>query len=732
MAKDSEGRSDKGTKEVSGILLIALSIFLFLCLFTYSPEDPSFSTFSTRVTIRNGAGIVGAYLSDILIQVFGLVAYLLPFLSLLYGWKEFKGTADDRLFRIRVTGAIIFLLSISSVLHLHFQTLDIPKIGPIPSGGLVGRTLSYVLYKFFGTIGAYLIIVTLLLSSLILSIDLPVKALAKGIRRYAEKGISIIAALREFAASLRIKEGRKRIKVVEADKKKETPRIIETETIYRQEEFNFQGKRGGYQIPPLSLLDDPPPASRRATKEEVLMSSNILEKKLRDYGIEGKVIEVHPGPVITVYEFEPAPGIKVNKIVSLSDDIALAMKAITVRIVAPIPGKAAVGIEIPNNNREEVRLKDILSSIRFTESRSKLTLALGKDIFGNPFVSDLSKMPHLLVAGTTGSGKSMAINTMICSLLFNATPDEVKMLMIDPKMLELTAYDGIPYLIAPVITQPKEAALALQKVVSEMQHRYRLLASKGARNIEAYNRLIRSEKLRKEPLPGVDTEAEEGPLPYIVVIIDELADLMLFSVVDVENSIARLAQMARAAGIHLVVATQRPSVNVLTGVIKANFPARISFQVSSKIDSQTILDTGGAEQLLGKGDMLFLPPGTAHLERVHGCFVSEEEIGRIVEFVKKQGVPVFEAFNRLPVSDEKDVATADEAVERDELYDQAVELVKTTGRASASFIQRRLKVGYNRAARMIEMMEEDGIVGPAEGGRLREVLPRKFYNEEEG
>ena len=495
-------------------------------------------------------------------------------------------------------------------------------------------------------------------------------------------------------------------------------------------------------MPPLKLLNDPPVSARKISKEELLMNSSILEKKLLDYGIEGRVINVHPGPVITMYEFEPAPGVKVNKIVGLADDLALAMRALSVRIVAPIPGKSVVGIEIPNNIREDVFFKEILSSDAFLEAGARLPLALGKDIFGNPVVTDLTRMPHLLVAGATGSGKSVALNSMICSILFAATSDDVKLLMIDPKMLELSIYEGIPHLISPVITQTKEAAGALQKIVGEMQRRYKLLAEKGVRNIDGYNNMISSEvrikdsafKTKKVSHDESETEdiedkGDEEPsrLPYIVVIIDELADLMMASAYEVEGAIARLAQMARAAGIHIILATQRPSVDVLTGVIKANFSARVSFQVSSKTDSRTILDANGAEQLLGRGDMLFMPPGTARIDRIHGSYISEEEIKKVVDFLKEQAAPSYEAFMQAPLPEEEEDAGMED--ERDEFYQRAVDIVVSTGQASISMIQRKLRIGYNRAARMVEMMEEDGIVSPAkcreERGNIQEKLKSK-------
>ncbi|MEW6419937.1 MAG: DNA translocase FtsK, partial [Nitrospirota bacterium] len=445
----------------------------------------------------------------------------------------------------------------------------------------------------------------------------------------------------------------------------------------------------------------------RPSKDELLAYSSLIEKRLEDFGVEGRITQVHPGPVVTMYEFEPAPGVKINRVVSLSDDLALALKAQSVRI-STVPGKAAIGIEVPNRQRELVSLREILSSEGFKKSNSKLTLGLGKDIFGTPVVADLLKMPHLLVAGATGSGKSVSINSMVMSILYKATPAEVKMLMVDPKLLELSAYEEIPHLISPVITGPKEAAEALKKMVIEMERRYRILAERAARNIEGYN--IRSEE-------------KEEQLPYIIIIIDELADLMFTAASDVEDSIARLAQMGRAAGIHLILATQRPSVDVITGIIKANFPTRISFQVSSKVDSRTILDSHGAEQLLGKGDMLLMFPG-ARIIRVHGALITEEEIKAVTEFVKSQGRPDYTILENIQ---QVDAMEDDErSVERDEMYLKAIEFGEMTGEVSISSIQRRFKIGYNRAARIMELMEEDGLVGPPKGaGKPREFLRRR-------
>ncbi|HKU51830.1 MAG TPA: DNA translocase FtsK, partial [Nitrospira sp.] len=510
---------------------------------------------------------------------------------------------------------------------------------------------------------------------------------------------------------------------------------------------------GDYQLPdPEILLSDPSGPMDRMSDEELKAQSEVLSRALMSFGIEGIVTEVRPGPVVTMYEFEPAPGTKVARIVNLADDLALALKATSLRIVAPLPGKSVVGIEVPNRSRETVSLKEVVMSDAFRRARSRLTLALGKDIFGAPMTADLKTMPHLLVAGATGAGKSVSLNTMLLSILFSAKPSEVKLLLIDPKMLEFQSYEGIPHLLRPVITEPKSAARGLGWVVAEMERRYKLLAEAGVRNIDAYNRKVAGlqevltehnpagiEQLpmqflsEEERLSAGETSIAEGergcmqpkptppePLPFIIVMIDELADLMMVAPKDVEDKIARLAQMARASGIHLVLATQRPSVDVLTGLIKANFPARIAFQVSSKTDSRTILDANGAEALLGRGDMLYLASGTGRLARLHGSFVSDDDVRSVVEFVKKQALPVY---NQELQSLKLDAAAEEEA--KDEVYEQAKELVLSTGQASASLIQRRLRVGYPRAARMIEQMESEGIVGAAGRDGRREVLGRR-------
>jgi len=504
---------------------------------------------------------------------------------------------------------------------------------------------------------------------------------------------------------------KKKIKIKTPESK-----TVKNVPVPKQEVFEFMRSDAGFKLPSVNLLDNPQSTKISADDENLTMQSRLLEKKLEDFGVRGKVIAISPGPVVTTFEYEPAAGIKINKIVSLTDDLALALRAISIRIVAPIPGKAVIGIEIPNSVRETVQFKEIVVSSVFEKSKSYLTLCLGKNIIGSPVIADLHAMPHLLIAGATGSGKSVGLNAMICSILYKAGSEDVKFIMIDPKRIELSSYNGIPHLITPVVTDVKKATNALFWSVREMEKRYEMLSEKKARNINQYNRKVEKESSSPE---GSHTEK----MPYIVIVIDELADLMMASSRDVEVALTRLAQMARAAGIHLLLATQRPSVDVLTGIIKANFPTRLSFQVSSKTDSRTIIDANGAENLLGNGDMLFVPPGTSSVQRIHGAFISEEEITRITEFLKKQKSPEYNQSVTKTVV--KETTLADKQ-EYDEKYDDAVALITKTGQASISMIQRHLRIGYNRAARIIEIMEKEGIVGPSDGAKPREVLVRGY------
>ena len=728
----------EGFSELAGILLVASGLLLMASLISYHPLDPSLLTHSSNFEVKNLTGRAGSYLADGLFVLFGTGAYLIPCFLLYSGWKRFRRETPLAGRHWKAVGGILFMVSASAFSELYLDYLPLVIYDPVGmgnAGGWIGKLLSDTLIQYFAPLGTHLVILTTLLLSFLMVTSLSLRDLFS---KLSHMGWTL---LDKASASVRIFRGRVHRRHISSRQPVQTqkpPQIIEppiTTPLVKQESLNFPPPGQSYQLPPLSLLEDHPAAAKRLSKEELLMNSRLLEKRFLDFGVEGKVTAVHPGPVVTLFEYQPAPGVKVQKVANLADDLALAMKAMSVRIVTPLPGKSTVGIEIPNAVREDVSLKEILASDEFHQAASpstevpiakggwqtrKLVLALGKDIFGKPVVVDLASMPHMLVAGATGSGKSVALNTMLFSLLFSATPQEVKLLLIDPKRLELAMYENIPHLMAPVIYKPKEAAQVLHKIVQEMQRRYQLLAECGTRNIEGYNQKVAAHG------------STEPPLPYIVVIVDELADLMLVSAREVEDGLMRLAQMARAAGIHLIVATQRPSVDVLTGIIKANFSARISFQVSSKTDSRTILDANGAEQLLGKGDMLFLAPGTGRLMRVHGAYISEAEIQKVTQFIREQGQPDY----KIQLQESHLMVSTAGFEERDDLYDQAVQLVVSTGQASASFIQRRMRVGYPRAARMIEMMEEDGIIGPPVGGKAREVLTkqpmaRKMYDPHE-
>ncbi len=704
-----------------GLLLFAVGLLVLLGLISYNASDPCFSVSGTGAETKNYIGLIGAYLSDALLRLFGLSAYFIPLF--LFGYAVFLALGSEAVHpHLKKIGGLVLFFSAVAFFGLQGNTVRLFE-EEVPSGGMLGSFLAYLLSTGFSAAGAYIITITAIVIGLMLLTPFsPLKALA-WLRELTGRALEQLDTLITLYRARREKarEARQRPvlpkeppKIIETQKQQPMPREPRPEKPPKpvQATFEFMAGadvKGAYQLPSPDLLDPLPPRVKIVSKEDMLAQSELLARKLMDFDIQGRVTQVYPGPVVTMFEFEPAPGVKVSRIVNLSDDLALSMKAASVRIVAPLPGKAAVGIEVPNNTRETVYFRQILESPEYLSQKSRLKVPLGKDIFGASVVSSIEKMPHLLVAGATGSGKSVAINSIILALLYNARPNEVKLVLVDPKMLELSLYNDIPHLLTPVVTQSKKAAETLRALVAEMERRYRQLAAKGSKNIESYNKAV--------------SEAER--LPFIVVIIDELADLMMTVQREVEDSIMRLAQMARAAGIHLIVATQRPSVDVITGLIKANLPARISFQVSSKTDSRTILDANGAENLLGMGDMLFLPPASAHLVRVHGCFVSEAEIKRVVEFVKKQGKPNYELLQqRVKEVAEAEVAEVEEG-ERDEFYERAVELVQLNGQASTSFLQRRLRVGYNRAARMIEMMAEDGIVGPADGAKPREVLVRK-------
>ena len=808
-ARSAPSRLSHVQREVIGVLLITASLLILLSLVSFVPGDTRSLTASGPTVVvpaKNMIGSVGALFAAGFFFLIGGAAYLFPLLLGLLGVRCFTHTPLP--VRLRNAGsslaAVVFL---SGLLHLEVTAVPTISSGMVNrgvAGGVIGQFLAEGLRSYFANTGAHIIIFAGFMVALLFTVPVslgilmqrfpewwdatregmkalvpawPGSSLSKRNRtRPAKPARSQTLAQPDIALSDMEEEASEVQEQESMESAADLPRIRSSIRVERPPTPPVEPPESevvrarpvaptGYVLPdPSELLDDPSGPLSRLTEDELKAQSEILTKALKSFAIDGRVTEVRPGPVVTMYEYEPAPGTKVARIVNLADDLALALKAISLRIVAPLPGKSVVGIEVPNPYRETVSFKEIVTSDVFVRARSKLTLGLGKDIFGGPVSADLKTMPHLLVAGATGAGKSVSLNTMLLSLLFNARPDEVKLLLIDPKMLEFQSYEGIPHLLRPVITDPKSAARGLGWVVQEMERRYKLLALAGVRNIDAYNRKVahaqgvlsdppKDDKPQQPELPIQFLSEEERlsagetieggsvslpgpaapptppePLPYIVVMIDELADLMMVAPKDVEDKIARLAQMARASGIHLILATQRPSVDVLTGLIKANFPARIAFQVSSKTDSRTILDANGAEALLGRGDMLYLASGTGRLMRLHGSFVSDDDVRRVVEAVKKQTSPSYSQELQSLKQEE-----AEEEQARDEVYEQAKDLVLSTGQASASLIQRRLRVGYPRAARMIEQMEAEGVVGAAGRDGRREVLGRRGpVGEEQG
>jgi DNA segregation ATPase FtsK/SpoIIIE, S-DNA-T family len=716
-------------KEIIGILLFFLVIFTLISLISYHPDDPSIQSAASGVVVHNLFGTLGAQVAGVLVGLFGLGAFWIPVMLLLASVHFFSAQSRQSI-TCMAAGGVLLLITTGCLLAFKQNHYEIFGTR-FSAGGMIGLPLKDILIGYANFTGGIIIIAIAWLIGFILATGFSLIAFYQRIRFIAAILIGRIRT-RFVKRHERREKAKKRVRTVKAKALSETQVIeINAPAVQtpakkpappQQKMFDFMREDSAFKLPSIDFLEDPEQRPVSVNEDNLRMLSKLLEKKLEDFGVHGQVVAVTPGPVITTFEYAPAPGIKINKIVNLSDDLALALRAISVRIVAPIPGKAAIGIEVPNADRETVRFKEIVASSEFEKSKSKLTLCLGKDIVGNPVVAAMDKMPHLLIAGATGAGKSVALNTMICSFLYKATPDEVKLIMVDPKRIELSAYDGIPHLITPVVTDAKKATNALFWAVKEMERRYELLSKKKARHISQYNqKLERVQHAAKAAPAEGDEETPELPLPYIVIIIDELADLMMVASRDVEVALTRLAQMARAAGIHLILATQRPSVDVLTGIIKANFPTRLTFQVSSKTDSRTIIDTNGAENLLGMGDMLFLPPGTGRLQRIHGAFISEAEFGRIIEFLKQQQTP---EYDHAVVESPREEKADDEEKEYDERYDDAVALVARTGQASISMIQRHLRIGYNRAARIVEMMEQEGVVGPSDGVKPREVLVR--------
>ncbi len=743
----------KRLREGAVLLLIALASYFFISLLAYSPDDPGWSFTGQREYVQNAGGPVGAWLADVFLYLFGFLAYLFPVMVGWSGWLIIKErTGEDEvnihLIALRWLGFLITLASGCTLAAMYVSQFNVAMPVGAGSGGILGAFLQKELVGIFNQTGSTLLLLALFLGGFTLFTGvswLQVMDLLGGVT------LRLVAWVMKFRwRSAEAQAGREarrqRSERVKADKKRTEKRTpVRIEPVIQEIKPSLRAEKERQaplfdtlpdsELPPLALLDPAKASGYGYSKEALEALSRQVELKLKDFGVTVEVVAVRPGPVVTLFELQLAPGTKAAKISGLAKDLARALSTISVRVVEVIPGKPVVGLEIPNEQREMVYLSEVLHSEAYDKSRSVLTLALGKDIAGNPAVADLAKMPHALIAGTTGSGKSVAVNAMILSLLYKASPKDVRLIMIDPKMLELSVYEGIPHLLTPVVTDMKEAANALRWSVGEMERRYRLMSALGVRNLAGYNRKVREAEKAGEPLrdplfvlePGQDST--QIPLlqemPVIVVIIDELADMMMVVGKKVEQLIARLAQKARASGLHLLLATQRPSVDVITGLIKANIPARLAFQVSSRIDSRTILDQMGAEHLLGNGDMLYLPPGSSIPQRIHGAFVSDDEVHRVVDHLKKTGQPdyideiVQEQTEEIPgLAPEASGDTED----TDALFDEAVRIVTETRRASISNVQRRLKIGYNRAARMIEEMERIGIVTPAESNGNREVL----------
>ena len=734
----------------------ALALILWVALFTYDPADPGFTQATSTTEVSNGVGRVGALIADLLFNSFGRPAYLFTLMVFYLGWMIFNEQKTQQPltradFALRFGGFVATLVTSCALATLHFSAVGFRET----AGGVVGQVVGGGMASLMKLLGASTLLFFLWLASISLFLGISWLTVMDRVGRWSLRAYETLRArideLRDRAEGRRQQLARQ--DVVEAEKKRtalRTPPKIEpvvptlepSDRAERERQVPLFEPPSAGELPPLSLLDDPEPQTQGYSEESLEAMSRLVELKLKDFGIDVEVVSVSPGPIITRFELDPAPGVKVSQITNLAKDLARSLSVVSVRIVEVIPGKSYVGLEIPNEHRELVTLGEILKSKAYDELASPLTLALGKDISGSSVVADLSRMPHLLIAGTTGSGKSVAINAMVLSLLYKANPEHVRLIMVDPKMLELSVYEGIPHLLTPVVTDMKEAANALRWCVGEMDRRYRLMAALGVRNIGGYNRKVKDAITAGRPIPDptfTPPEIEDPdkpiehptltPLPFVVIIIDELADMMMIVGKKVEELIARLAQKARASGIHMLLATQRPSVDVITGLIKANIPTRIAFQVSAKVDSRTILDQMGAENLLGHGDMLFLPPGISVPTRVHGAFVADHEVHAVVRHLKNSGTPRYiDEILQSPTSPTPGLtgielpAIDGVDAEQDPLYDQAVQIVMDTRKASISGVQRRLKIGYNRAARMVESMEQAGLVGPLQANGSREIL----------
>lgn len=724
---------------IAGLFMGSAAVFLFLALVSFSAQDPGLTMARHTEQIHNWMGFVGSYMADGLYIVFGLWAFAIPIFLAEYTYRY--SVRKSPVNWLHIASTLVIMFAVLGLLEIFIGEITLFD-APMKAGGAIGNIIGGALYAYFKRWGSLVVLLMLLAGGVMIGYDL-----STVVRSIRDSLISVMdrrelrkkrAIIERHAEPRPLKSPVAKGKVERDDRREPHIAVVDHDgpgdptEIPRQATLDFVDN---YQFPTISLLTNHPSKNRTITEKELKANASLILSKLKDFGVEGEILEIKPGPVITMYEFTPAPGIKINKIVSLADDLAMALKASPVRVVAPIPGKNAVGIEIPNRSRELVSLRRIISSKEFAASAAPLTLALGTDIEGTPVVTNLAKMPHLLIAGATGTGKSVGLNTMILSLLYKNNPAELKFIMIDPKRIELSHYEGIPHLLHPVVIDPKEALPVLKWAVVEMEMRYELFKNQGAKGIDSYNKKIRKDNKDARPTLASlkQEEGDSGFLPKIVIVIDEMADLMMVNR-EVEIFIARLAQMARAAGIYMIVATQRPSVDVITGLIKSNFPARMSFRVSSKIDSRTILDSSGADQLLGLGDMLFLSPGTSYLKRVHGAFVSEEDLDRVIEYIREQKGPdyVKEIDNKIAEMVREDTNNAVTDENYDPVYDEALEFVTGKGTASISLIQRRFRIGYNRAARIIEQMETEGILGPSDAaGKPRKVLVKSYASEME-
>jgi len=731
-------------RESRWILLVGCAIYLTIVLYGYNPADPAWSHSVKALPTTNPGGVVGAYLADILFYLFGFSAWWCVLFMLQRVWAGYHNLRVNSIFSKRtwlvsIAGFAALLLASSALESIRLYTLKVPL--PFAPGGMLGAVLGESLARVFGFTGATLLLLTLIAAAFSVFSGLSWLRFVDRLGELIESTVLGIRLAWQTRQDRRIGmlATNERVAVVEEMKRFEDhqPLHIEMPLIevaksaraVKEKQVSLFSDMRDSPLPPLHLLDQPTQQVEVVSADTLEYTSRLIERKLNDFGVDVRVVAAYPGPVITRYEIEPAVGVKGSQITNLVKDLARALSVVSIRLVETIPGKAYMALELPNPRRQVVHLSEILSSQVYADMGSALTIAMGKDISGKPVVADLAKMPHVLVAGTTGSGKSVAINAMILSLLYKVTPQHVRLLLIDPKMLELSMYEGIPHLLAPVVTDMRQAASALNWCVQEMDRRYRLMSTLGVRNIAGYNQKVHEAAKAREPLTNPFTLTPENPeeleeLPLIVVFIDELADLMMVVGKKVEELIARLAQKARASGIHLVLATQRPSVDVITGLIKANVPTRIAFQVSSRVDSRTILDQMGAEALLGQGDMLYLPPGSGYPQRVHGAFVSDQEVHRVAEYLKAQGGPqyIIDLDTLEDSSEEGGDAGASLDAEADPLYDQAVEIVLKNRRASISLVQRHLRIGYNRAARLVEQMEAAGIVTPMQSNGNREII----------